>query len=92
MPLRKLNTLCVCLSCPLVTHNFLVLFPFPGRSQWGGGGVLPGWVSLEGASVFPGEGSPGRGTNQVRPLPRPEWTVEGSVCPRWAQHLSEQVI
>lgn len=46
---------------------------------------------MEGASVFPGEGAAGGGTHQVRPLPRPERTVEGSVRPRWTQHLPEQV-
>lgn len=70
----------------------MVLFSFPGRSQWGAGVVLPGRVSLEGASVFLGEGARGGDDHQVCPLPRPEWTVEGPVCPRWARHLPEQVI
>lgn len=76
----------------LLTPNFLVLFSFPGRSQWGGAVVLSGRVSLEGASVCPGEGAPGEDAHQVCPLSRPEWTVEGSVRPRWAQHLPEQVL
>lgn len=73
------------------SHNFLVLFSFPGRSQWGGGVVLPGRLSLEGASVYPGEGAQGGDAHQVRPLPWPELSVEGPVRPRGAQHLPEQV-
>lgn len=65
---------------------------FQGGSQWRGAVVLPGRLSLEGASVFPGEGAQGGDAHQVCPLSRPEWTVAGPVCPRWAQHLPEQVI
>lgn len=62
-----------------------------GGPQWGGAVVLPGRVSLEGAPVLPGEGAAGGDAHQVRPLSGPEWTVEGSVRPRWAQHFPEQV-
>ena len=71
-------------------YNFLVL-SLPGRSQWGGAVVHPGWVSLEGASVFPGGGAQSGDAHQVCPLPRPEWPLEGPVRPCRAQHLPEQV-
>lgn len=62
-----------------------------GGPQWGGAVVFPGRVSLEGAPVLPGAGAAGGDAHQVHPLSGPEWTVEGSVCPCWAQHFPEQV-
>lgn len=64
---------------------------FPGGSQRGSAAFLPGWMSLEGASFCFGEGAQCGDTHQVCPLHWPERTVEDPVCPRWAQHLSEQV-
>lgn len=74
-----------------LTRWFLLIFSFPGRSQWGGTTFFPGRLSLEGASFCFGEGAQCGDTNQVCPLCWPEWTVEDPVCPCWAQHLPEQV-
>lgn len=62
-----------------------------GGPQWGGAVVFPGRVSLEGAPVLPGAGAAGGDAHQVRPLSGPEWTLEGSMRPRRAQHFPEQV-
>lgn len=76
-------------STILLTCNFMSLVS--GGPQWGGAVVFPGRVSLEGAPVLPGAGAAGGDAHQVHPLSGPEWTVEGSVRPRRAQHFPEQV-
>lgn len=86
-------------TCPFLSTDssmnlirwFLLLFPFPGRSQWGGTTFFPERLSLEGASFCFGEGAQCGDTHQVCPLCWPEWTVEDPVCTCWAQHLPEQV-
>lgn len=43
-----------------MSHTLLPGSPLAtGGRQWGGGVVPPGWLSLEGASLRPGEGAPG---------------------------------